>query len=150
MPTSATDAQTPTLDAAGAEQPARATADAVRGPNDGVPPAALATLPGPLPQHLVDAADPDVHPGRPAGRVHGGRGDGRPVAEEGRLAFWEAVGRRLTWAEDFTRVLGVNLVGPFLGTKALAPLIRDSGGGAIVNIGSMSGFIVNRPQWQPA
>lgn len=45
-----------------------------------------------------------------------------------------------TPAEDFTRVLGVNLVGPFLGTKALAPLIRDSGGGAIVNIGSAAGM----------
>ena len=26
----------------------------------------------------------------------------------------------------------------------------DSGGGVIVNVGSMSGQIVNRPQWQPA
>lgn len=76
----------------------------VRGPNDGVPAAALATLPGPLPQHLVDAADPDVHPGRPAGRTHGGRGDGAVVVESDRLTFWEAVGRRLTWDTDFTRV----------------------------------------------
>jgi 3alpha(or 20beta)-hydroxysteroid dehydrogenase len=45
-----------------------------------------------------------------------------------------------TSAEDFSRVLGVNLAGPFLGTKALAPLIRDSGGGAIVNIGSAAGM----------
>lgn len=45
-----------------------------------------------------------------------------------------------TPVEDFSRVLGVNLVGPFLGTKALAPLIRDSGGGAIVNIGSAAGM----------
>ncbi|XNZ00273.1 acetate--CoA ligase [Micrococcus luteus] len=80
------------------------TAEAVRGPNDGVPAAALATLPGPLPQHLVDAADPDVHPGRPADLLHGGRGDGAVVAESDRLAFWEAVGRRLTWDTEFTRV----------------------------------------------
>ena len=45
-----------------------------------------------------------------------------------------------TPAEDFSRVLGVNLLGPFLGTKALAPLIRDSGGGSIVNIGSAAGM----------
>ncbi len=45
-----------------------------------------------------------------------------------------------TSAEDFQRVLGVNLTGPFLGTRALAPLIRDSGGGAIVNIGSAAGM----------
>ena len=76
----------------------------VRRPNDGVPPEALATLPGPLPGAVVDAADPDVHPGRPAGRAHGGRGDGRPVAEEDRLAFWAAAGRRLTWERDFTAV----------------------------------------------
>jgi NAD(P)-dependent dehydrogenase (short-subunit alcohol dehydrogenase family) len=28
--------------------------------------------------------------------------------------------------------------------------MRDRGAGSIVNIGSMSGIIVNRPQWQPA
>ena len=28
--------------------------------------------------------------------------------------------------------------------------MADRGGGTIVNIGSMSGLIVNRPQWQPA
>jgi NAD(P)-dependent dehydrogenase (short-subunit alcohol dehydrogenase family) len=28
--------------------------------------------------------------------------------------------------------------------------MADHGGGAIVNVGSMSGLIVNRPQWQPA
>lgn len=87
-----------------ASVPAASPADPVRRPNDGVPAAALATLPGPLPREVVDAADPDVHPGRPAGLAHGGRGDGERVREEDRLAFWEAVGRRLTWDRDFTRV----------------------------------------------
>jgi NAD(P)-dependent dehydrogenase (short-subunit alcohol dehydrogenase family) len=41
---------------------------------------------------------------------------------------------------DWDRVLAVNLTGPFLGTRAAAPLIRDSGGGAIVNIGSTAGI----------
>jgi 3alpha(or 20beta)-hydroxysteroid dehydrogenase len=41
---------------------------------------------------------------------------------------------------DFERVLGVNLVGPFLAMRALAPLIRDSGGGSIVNVGSAAGM----------
>jgi 3alpha(or 20beta)-hydroxysteroid dehydrogenase len=41
---------------------------------------------------------------------------------------------------DFERVLGVNLVGPFLAIKALAPLMRDSGGGSIVNVGSAAGM----------
>ena len=42
--------------------------------------------------------------------------------------------------EDWSRVLAVNLNGPFLMTQAAAPLMRDSGGGAIVNITSISGL----------
>ena len=42
--------------------------------------------------------------------------------------------------EDWSRVLAVNLTGPFLCTQAAVPLIRDSGGGAIVNITSISGL----------
>ena len=34
--------------------------------------------------------------------------------------------------EEWSRVLAVNLTGPFLCTQAAAPLIRDSGGGAVV------------------
>jgi 3alpha(or 20beta)-hydroxysteroid dehydrogenase len=41
---------------------------------------------------------------------------------------------------DFERVLGVNLVGPFLAMRACAPLMRDSGGGSIVNVGSAAGM----------
>lgn len=42
--------------------------------------------------------------------------------------------------EDWSRVLAVNLTGPFLCTQAATPLMRDSGGGAIVNITSISGL----------
>ncbi len=42
--------------------------------------------------------------------------------------------------EDWSRVLAVNLTGPFLCTQSAAPLMRDSGGGAIVNITSISGL----------
>jgi len=41
---------------------------------------------------------------------------------------------------DWQRVLDVNLTGPFLGTRTAAPAIRDSGGGAIVNISSIAGY----------
>lgn len=34
------------------------------------------------------------------------------------------------------RVLDVNLTGPFLGMRALAPLLREAGGGSIVNVSS--------------
>jgi NAD(P)-dependent dehydrogenase (short-subunit alcohol dehydrogenase family) len=40
--------------------------------------------------------------------------------------------------DDWTRVLAVNLTGPFLCTKAAVPLMREHGGGAIVNITSIS------------
>src|ERR1700722_10213008 len=40
--------------------------------------------------------------------------------------------------QDWERVLAVNLTGPFVCTKAAAPLMREHGGGAIVNITSIS------------
>jgi NAD(P)-dependent dehydrogenase (short-subunit alcohol dehydrogenase family) len=42
--------------------------------------------------------------------------------------------------DDWSRVLAINLTGPFLCAQAAAPLMRDSGGGAIVNITSISGL----------
>ena len=39
---------------------------------------------------------------------------------------------------DWRRIMDVNLTGPFLCTKAAAPLMREHGGGAIVNITSIS------------
>jgi 3alpha(or 20beta)-hydroxysteroid dehydrogenase len=45
-----------------------------------------------------------------------------------------------TSLERFREVLDINLAGPFLGMKVLAPLMRDSGGGSMVNIGSAAGM----------
>ena len=39
---------------------------------------------------------------------------------------------------DWNRILAVNLTGPFLFAKAAVPLLREGGGGAIVNITSIS------------
>lgn len=43
-----------------------------------------------------------------------------------------------TTLADWSRVLAVNLTGPFICTQAVAPVMRDQGGGSIVNITSIS------------
>jgi NAD(P)-dependent dehydrogenase (short-subunit alcohol dehydrogenase family) len=43
--------------------------------------------------------------------------------------------------EDWTNVLAVNLTGTFLVSRAALPALRKSGGGSIVNIGSILGLI---------
>jgi len=40
--------------------------------------------------------------------------------------------------QDWNRIVAVNLTGPFLCTKAATPLMREHGGGAVVNITSIS------------
>jgi NAD(P)-dependent dehydrogenase (short-subunit alcohol dehydrogenase family) len=39
---------------------------------------------------------------------------------------------------EWQRLIDVNLTGPFLTTKAAAPVLRDSGGGSIINVTSIS------------
>ena len=50
--------------------------------------------------------------------------------------------------EHWLNVLDVNLNGTFWCARAFGNHMLAAGGGSIVNIGSMSGFIVNRPQPQ--
>jgi 3alpha(or 20beta)-hydroxysteroid dehydrogenase len=45
-----------------------------------------------------------------------------------------------TSKQDFERVLGINLVGTFLGTKSVAPQMIERGGGSIINISSVDGL----------
>ena len=45
-----------------------------------------------------------------------------------------------TTFDDWQYVLGTNLNGPFLCTQAVAPVMRRNGGGAVVNIASISGL----------
>lgn len=52
--------------------------------------------------------------------------------------------------EEWRTVIDVNLTGVWNGCQVFGALMVRAGGGAIVNVGSMSGQIVNRPQWQPA
>jgi 3alpha(or 20beta)-hydroxysteroid dehydrogenase len=43
--------------------------------------------------------------------------------------------------EEFRRVLDVNLIGQFLGIKAVLPSMKAAGGGSIVNISSINGYV---------
>ena len=52
--------------------------------------------------------------------------------------------------EEFDEVFDVNVTGLWRMTRAVAPHMIEAGGGSIVNVGSISAMIVNRPQWQPA
>jgi NAD(P)-dependent dehydrogenase (short-subunit alcohol dehydrogenase family) len=53
-------------------------------------------------------------------------------------------------AEEWRQVMDVNVDGVWNCAQAFGRHMVARGSGAIVNIGSMSGAIVNRPQWQPA
>ena len=46
-----------------------------------------------------------------------------------------------TSPEQYRRVIEVNLVGAFLGIHVVAPSIVEAGGGAIVNVSSVNGFV---------
>ncbi|MEV8635018.1 SDR family oxidoreductase [Streptosporangium sp. NPDC051023] len=52
--------------------------------------------------------------------------------------------------ELWREVLATNLDGLWYCSKAVGAQMVAQGGGSIVNIGSMSAMIVNRPRWQPA
>jgi NAD(P)-dependent dehydrogenase (short-subunit alcohol dehydrogenase family) len=52
--------------------------------------------------------------------------------------------------EEWREVFEVNVHGLWATSRAAAQHMADHGGGTIVNIGSISAQIVNRPQWQPA
>jgi NAD(P)-dependent dehydrogenase (short-subunit alcohol dehydrogenase family) len=53
-------------------------------------------------------------------------------------------------AADWRRVMDVNLDAVWHCAQTFGRHFVDQRSGVIVNIGSMSGLIVNRPQWQPA
>jgi NAD(P)-dependent dehydrogenase (short-subunit alcohol dehydrogenase family) len=52
--------------------------------------------------------------------------------------------------DEWNEVMRVNVNGVWHGCQVFGQRMIEAGGGVIVNIGSMSGLIVNRPQWQPA
>jgi len=52
--------------------------------------------------------------------------------------------------EDWRQVMDVNVDAVWMCAQTFGAHFVEQRSGSIVNIGSMSGFIVNRPQWQPA
>lgn len=52
--------------------------------------------------------------------------------------------------EQWANVFDLNVRALWKASLAVGKGMRDQGAGSIINIGSMSGIIVNRPQWQPA
>ena len=52
--------------------------------------------------------------------------------------------------DDWRHVMDVNVDAVWWCAQTFGRHFVTQGSGTIVNIGSMSGFIVNRPQWQPA
>jgi len=52
--------------------------------------------------------------------------------------------------DEWRQVINVNLDGLWIASQVFGQHMADAGGGTIVNIGSISAQIVNRPQWQPA
>ncbi|ERK73543.1 MULTISPECIES: SDR family NAD(P)-dependent oxidoreductase [Leifsonia] len=52
--------------------------------------------------------------------------------------------------QEWSAVWDLNVRALWKASIAAGEHMRELGGGSIVNIGSMSGLIVNRPQWQPA
>lgn len=42
--------------------------------------------------------------------------------------------------EEWDRALGINLIGPWLGIKYAAPVMRERGGGTIINVASTAGL----------
>ncbi|MEW1634960.1 glucose 1-dehydrogenase [Streptomyces sp. NPDC093801] len=56
-------------------------------------------------------------------------------------ALWRTAHIEEQSPEGFEELLRVNLLGPFLGIRAVAPVLRAGGGGAIVNVSSTAGLV---------
>ncbi len=88
--------------------------------------------------HHLDVADPAAW-ARTIDEIRSGPG------ALGGLINNAGISRRLEFMdtpdEIWEQTMRTNLFGPFYGIKAAAPLMRESGGGAIVNISSIAGLI---------
>lgn len=103
----------------------------------GVLASGVAALPGPVLALLCDVSDAGaVAEALARTRAHFGRLDA--LVNNAGIAIFKPLLE--TSLEDWNRVLAVNLTGPFLMTQAAVPLMAEGGGGAVVNIASISGL----------
>ncbi|MFC8507123.1 SDR family NAD(P)-dependent oxidoreductase [Streptomyces sp. NPDC057411] len=56
-------------------------------------------------------------------------------------ALWRTAPVESETYENFELLLRVNLLGPFLGMRAVLPALRDGGGGSVVNVSSTAGLV---------
>ncbi|AZM88715.1 MULTISPECIES: SDR family NAD(P)-dependent oxidoreductase [Streptomyces] len=56
-------------------------------------------------------------------------------------ALWRTAHVEEQSPEGFEELLRVNLLGPFLGIRAVAPVLRAGGGGSVVNVSSTAGLV---------
>lgn len=85
-----------------------------------------------------DVADPAGWAGVVAGAVSA---FGTISALVNNAALWRTAHVEEQSLEEFETLLRVNLLGPFLGIRAVAPVLRAGGGGSIVNISSTAGLV---------
>ncbi|MFI6940932.1 glucose 1-dehydrogenase [Streptomyces sp. NPDC050418] len=65
---------------------------------------------------------------------------GRLDALVNNAALWRTASVEEETRDNFERLLQVNLVGAFLGIQAVAPAMKEAGGGSVVNISSTAGL----------
>ncbi|MFD9105444.1 glucose 1-dehydrogenase [Streptomyces virginiae] len=56
-------------------------------------------------------------------------------------ALWRTAHVEEQRLDEFEALLRVNLLGPFLGIQAVAPVLRAGGGGSVVNVSSTAGLV---------
>ncbi|MEU6983603.1 glucose 1-dehydrogenase [Streptomyces sp. NPDC046324] len=66
---------------------------------------------------------------------------GRIDALVNNAALWRTAPVESETYEGFELLLRVNLLGPFLGIRAVVPALREAGGGSIVNVSSTAGLV---------
>jgi Dehydrogenases with different specificities (related to short-chain alcohol dehydrogenases) len=101
--------------------------------------AAAATLPGDVRTHEVDVTDP-----RAVDAAAEACGEADILINSAGIAVLH--GALDVTDEDWRRVMDVNVNGTFWPCRAFGAGMVERGRGSIVNLGSMSGIIVNRPQ----